>query len=175
MFQIPKGNFKGNNSYSCMRMEKEMATHFSILAGKISWPEEPGQATVHRVAKSWTWLSTQTCMHTHRHRVITVRLLRWPVLYTWWKKVKVGVTQWCLTLWDLKDCSPPGFSVHRLFQARILEWVAIPFSRGSFLTRDETQVSCTAGRFFTVWNTREDLYTCFIYFFFNFILFLNFT
>jgi len=64
-------------------------------------------------------------------------------------------------LWDPKDCSPPGFSVHRIFQARILEWVAIPFSRGSFLIRDETQVSCTAGRFFTVWNTREDLYTCF--------------
>ena len=42
MFQIPKGNFKGNNSYSCMRMEKEMATHFSILAWKIPRTEEPG-------------------------------------------------------------------------------------------------------------------------------------
>ena len=44
---------------------------------------------------------------------------------------------------------------HGLFQARILEWVAIPFSRGSSQPRDWTQVSCIAGRFFTCWATRE--------------------
>ena len=44
-------------------------------------------------------------------------------------KVKVLVAQWCLTLWDPVDCSPPGSSVHGILQARILEWVAIPFSR----------------------------------------------
>ena len=53
------------------------------------------------------------------------------------------------------DCSPPGFSVNRILQARILEWVAIPFSRGSSQPRDWTQVSCIASRFFTVWATRE--------------------
>ena len=53
------------------------------------------------------------------------------------------------------DCSLPGFSVHGVFQARILEWVAIPFSRGSSWPRDQTQVSCTAGRLFTDWATRE--------------------
>ena len=47
------------------------------------------------------------------------------------------------------DCSPPGSSVLGIFQARTLEWVAIPFSRGSFQSRDWTQVSCTAGGFFT--------------------------
>ena len=47
------------------------------------------------------------------------------------------------------DCSPPGSSVHGILQARILEWVAISFSRGSSCTRDRTWVSCTAGRFFT--------------------------
>ena len=53
------------------------------------------------------------------------------------------------------DCSPPGSSVHRILQARILEWIAIPFSRGSSPPRDRTWVSHNAGRFFTVWATRE--------------------
>ena len=51
------------------------------------------------------------------------------------------------------DSSPPGSSVQGILQARILEWVAIPFSRGSSWPRDWTQVSCTAGRFFTIWAT----------------------
>ena len=50
---------------------------------------------------------------------------------------------------DPVDCSPPGSSVHGISQARILEWVAISFSRGSSQPRDQTQVSCIAGRFFT--------------------------
>ena len=48
--------------------------------------------------------------------------------------------------------------VHGILQARILEWVAFPFSRGSAQPRDQTQVSCIAGRFFTNWATRERLY-----------------
>jgi len=63
-------------------------------------------------------------------------------------KSKVLITQSCPTLWKSMDCSPPGFSVHGIFQARILEWVAISSSRGSSQPRDQTQVSCTAGRFF---------------------------
>ena len=59
------------------------------------------------------------------------------------------------TLCDLIDCSPPGSSVREIFQARILEWVAISFSKGSSQPRDWTQVSCTAGRFFTDWATKE--------------------
>ena len=60
-------------------------------------------------------------------------------------------------LCDPMDCSPrlPGSSVYGILQARILEWVAIPFSRGSFQPRDQTQVSSVADRFFTVWATRE--------------------
>ena len=65
------------------------------------------------------------------------------------------VAQLCLTLCDPMDCSPQGSSVHEIFQARILEWVAISFSRGSSQSRDRTPVSCTAGRFFTDWATRE--------------------
>ena len=93
--------------------------------------------------------------------------------------------QSCLTLCNPKDCSPPGFSVHEISQARILEseseshsvvsdslqphglhnpwnspgqnteWVAFPFSSGSSQPRDWTQVSCIAGRFFTSWATIE--------------------
>ena len=62
----------------------------------------------------------------------------------------VLVSQLCLALCDPTDCSPPGFSVHVILQARILEWTAFPFSRGSSQPRDHSLVSCIAGRFFTV-------------------------
>ena len=71
--------------------------------------------------------------------------------------MEVLVAQWCPTLCDPMDCSPPGSSVHGILQARILEWVVISFSRGSSQPRDGTQVSCIAGRFFTIWATREAL------------------
>ena len=64
--------------------------------------------------------------------------------------VKVKVTQSCPTL-----CNHMDYTVHGILQARILEWVAFPFSRGSSQPRDRTQVSCIAGRFFTSWSTRE--------------------
>ena len=63
--------------------------------------------------------------------------------------------QSCRDLCDPMDCSPPSSSVREILQARILEWVAVPFSRGSSWPRDRTHVSCIAGRFFTVWITRE--------------------
>ena len=56
--------------------------------------------------------------------------------------------------WDPMDCRPPGSSVHGILQAKTLERVTIPFSRGSSRPRDRSEV-CTAGRFFTVWATRE--------------------
>ena len=61
--------------------------------------------------------------------------------------------QLCLTIWDPMDYSPPGSSVHGILQARILEWVTIPFSRGSSWPRDRTRVSCIQNRFFTIWVT----------------------
>ena len=60
--------------------------------------------------------------------------------------------QSCPTLWDPIDCSPPGFSVHRNLQTRILEWVSMPSSRGTYPPRNRTPISCVfciAGRFFT--------------------------
>ena len=58
---------------------------------------------------------------------------------------------------DPINCSTPGSSVHGILQERILKWLAIPFSRGSSWSRDWTWISCIAGRFFTVWTTRENL------------------
>ena len=65
-------------------------------------------------------------------------------------KVKVKVAQSFPTL-----CNPVDYTVHGILQARKLEWVAIPFCRGCSQPRDRTQVSHTAGRFFTSWTTRE--------------------
>ena len=70
-------------------------------------------------------------------------------------KVKGIVAQSCPTLCDPMDCSLPGSSVHGFPQARILEWVAIPFSKGSSQPRDQISVSCIAGRILIIWATRE--------------------
>ena len=62
----------------------------------------------------------------------------------WCWKVKELVVRSCPTLFHPMDCSPPRFSVHGILQARILEWAAIPFSKGSSPPRDGTSVSCIA-------------------------------
>ena len=64
--------------------------------------------------------------------------------------LKVKIAQLCPTL-----CDPMDYMVHGILQARILEWVAFPFSRGSSQPRDQTQVSRIAGGFFPSWATRE--------------------
>ena len=66
---------------------------------------------------------------------------------------EVKVAQSCPTL-----CDPMDYTVHGILQARILEWVALPFSRGSSWSRNRTGVSCTIGRFLTNWAIREALY-----------------
>ena len=65
------------------------------------------------------------------------------------------VAKSCLTLCNPTDCSLPGSSAHGILQTRILEWVAILFSRGSSRHRNQTRVSCIVGRFFTNWATRH--------------------
>ena len=64
------------------------------------------------------------------------------------------VAQLCLTLCNPMDCRLQGSSIHGIFQARVLEWVAMSFSRGSSRPRDLTRVSHVIGRHFTVWATR---------------------
>ena len=70
--------------------------------------------------------------------------------YNIWVPKNVKVAQWCLTF-----CDPIYYTVHGILQARILEWVAFPFSRESSQPRDRTQVSHVAGGFFTNWAIRE--------------------
>ena len=93
----------------------------------------------------------------------------WASSGSWWWRGRPGVLQsvesqrvghdWVTELnWTELDCSLPGSSVHGILQARILERVAILFSRGSYQPRDRTQVSCTAGVFFTIWASREAPY-----------------
>ena len=67
------------------------------------------------------------------------------------------ITQSCLTLGDLMDWGLPGSSVHGIFQAIVLEWIATSFSRGSSQPRDRTPVSHIVDRHFTIWATREVL------------------
>ena len=69
--------------------------------------------------------------------------------------LKVKVAQLCPSLCDPMDCSPSGSSVHGIHQARILDWVAVPFSKGFLQLWRRTQVSHIAGGFFTSWATRE--------------------
>ena len=74
------------------------------------------------------------------------------------ESVKVSVAQPCPTLCNPMDRSPPGSSVHGLLQVRMLEWVAISFSRASSWPRDGISWpgdAGTAGRLFTIWATRE--------------------
>ena len=70
-------------------------------------------------------------------------------------KVKVLVTQLCLTLCNPIDYSSPGFSVHGILQARILAWRAVPFAKVSSWLFDQTWVSHIADGFFAIWATRE--------------------
>ena len=70
-------------------------------------------------------------------------------------KVEVLVAQLCLILCNPMKCNSPGSSVHGIFQARIMEWVAIPFFREASWPRGGNWVSCFACRFFTIWATRK--------------------
>ena len=76
---------------------------------------------------------------------LRVQVFRLNVIEKWKQK----------SLSQVRLCDPMDYTVHGILQARILEWVAFPSSRGSFQPRDWTQVSSIAGRFFTIWATRE--------------------
>ena len=73
------------------------------------------------------------------------------------RRVRVLTAQSCPTLCDPMECSPQGSSVREILQARILKWIAIPFSMGPSQPRDWSWVAHTAGRFLMIWATREAL------------------
>ena len=74
-----------------------------------------------------------------------------------YEKSESEVTLLWLTLCNLMDCNLPDSSIHAIFQARILEWVAISFSKGSSQPRNRTHVSCISGRFFTTKPTGKSI------------------
>ena len=154
-----------------------MATHFSILAWRIPWTEEPGELQSigsQRVGHDWSDLA---CSHeTQGLRAwlerCQLRGLR-KGMVSWedkgwilgrrnnWSesnvlvgvnqvKKEVLVSQLCPILCDPMDYSLPGSSVHGILQARLLEWVAISFSRRSSWPRNRTWIVRIAGRFLTV-------------------------
>ena len=106
-------------------------------------------------SKTYRKLRTQIlfCRFTNRYSSSQSYRLRLRVM--WPGESESKVTQSCPTLCDPMDGSLPGSAVHGIFQARMLEWAAISFSRGSSQPRDRTRVSCIADRRFTIWATRE--------------------
>ena len=116
-------------------LEKEMATHSSILAWRIPGTEEPGwllSMESHRVRYHWSNLVAATAA---------------AAVSDIYKQSEVA--QSCPTLCDPVDFSPPGSSVHGILQERILKWVVISSSRRSSQPRNRTCVSCIADRLFT--------------------------
>ena len=137
-------------------LEKKMATHSNILAWKISWTEEPGglqSMGSQRVRHNWTTKCTAQHEANYRYQYIStlntvkdISLMRFHHMFI----VCVCVhTQSCPTLCNTMDCSPPDSSVHGIFQARILKWVSISSSRGSFQPWTQTHVFSIASRFLT--------------------------
>ena len=126
-------------------MEKAMAPHSSTLAWRIPWMEKPGG--LQSMGSQRVGHDGATLLHS---------LAFWAKRKFWVISERESeVAQSCPTLCNPMDCSPPGSSVHGILQARVLEWVAISFSRGSSRPRDRTQVSHIAGRCFNLWATRE--------------------
>ena len=99
------------------------------------------------------WQKDMRSGHVTQETLMAFHFLVWVVatLVFMWSEV----AQLCPTLSDPMDYSLPRFSIHGIFQARILEWIAISFSRRSSQPTDWTQASRTVGRCFTVWATRE--------------------
>ena len=148
----------------------EVVTDFLFLGSKISgwWPQPWNQ----KMIASWqeSYDKPRQCVEKQRHYsadkgpysqgygLPSGHIQLWELDHKEGRMPK----NWCLQtvvlekiLFDPMDCSLPGSSDDGILQVRILEWVAISLCRGSSQPRNRTQVSCTAGRFFTIWATRE--------------------
>ena len=113
-------------------------------------------------SEGWIWRFGDTTL-LYWLNFSTICLVNFLTIYfitlkKWDDPERERVAPSCLTLCNPMDCSLSGSSIHGVFQARVLEWVAISFSRGSFWPRDQTQISLIAGRFFTIWTTRKVQY-----------------
>ena len=153
-------------------MDMSLSKPCELVANRVAW-----HAAVHGVAKSQTWASevnrTKCILIAHKTQTIkSLTSLLWSILCLIYhsatnKLQNTGEKNYNLcmcakllqsypTLCDPVDCNPPGSSVHGIRQARILEWVAISSSRGSFLLMDQLVSPASpalAGRFFTTSRT----------------------
>ena len=154
-------------------LEKEMATHSHILAWKIPWTEETGgllSTGLQRVGNNWATKQQKTSKtevyyqgfsfnRVFRFLFSEVMLKKRPVHSTAglihhekWRWRSFSHVWLFATPWTVACQAPLPMGI---LQARILEWVAVSSSKGSSQCRDQTQVSHIAGRFFTIWVTRE--------------------
>ena len=130
-----------------------MATHSSILAWKILWTEEPGRLHSMGSQKSQIWLSDRAHNKWGKWNPAKSEI----TLPRAHPNISVQVSCSVMSnssLWDPIDYILPSSSVCGIFQARILEWVAISFSRGSSQPRDWARVSRIVDRRFTIWATK---------------------
>ena len=133
-----------------------MATHSSVFAWRI-----PGTGDGRE--SEWTLEvgdgqgGLACCDSWGRKESDTTERLNWTELKSY-RAYTLKERKWSRsvvpTLWDSMDCSLPCSSIHGIFQARVLEWVAISFSRGFSQPKDRTWVSRIVGRCFTIWATK---------------------
>ena len=122
----------------------------------VVWLFVTSWTVAYRLLCPWDFPGKNTGMGCHFH--FQGVILTDPGIKHYISVIRISeVAQSCLTFCNPMNSSLPGFFVHGMFQARILEWVAIPFSRKSSRPRDQTRVSHIAGRHFTLWATRETL------------------
>ena len=140
--------------YKSLPLKVKVLVSKSCLALCNPMDCNPPVSSIHGIlqARILEWIAIPFCRGPSRHRDRTWVLPHYrQLLY----HLSREVTQLCPTLCDPMDCSLPGSSVHGIFQAMVLEWIAISFSRWSSRPRDWTQVSRIVDRSFTTWATRE--------------------
>ena len=132
-------------------MDVSLGELLELVMGRETWC-----APIHGVTDSQTWPSDGTELN---WRIINFSM-NWTLLYNFC--CCCLVTKSCLTLCDTMDYSPTGSSAHGISQTRILEWVAISFSRGSSKPRNQTHVSCIGRQILYHWATREEFFQLYI-------------
>ena len=105
------------------------------------------------------WRNSEVCWHEKNKHILNIRKL-YLLLCILYIMFVCSTVQLCPTLWDPMDCAPPGSTVHRIFQARIVEWIAISYTRVSSWPRDRTCGSSVSS------IGRQILYLCAIKFHF---------